>query len=188
MRIRGGRKTGDGGWKTEDRGPKLEVGSRKSEVGGWETEVRSRKVRVSGLLALVLALFVLACSGEKSDGAKVQERLDNAEIKYFTNGKKLYTQHCSNCHMENGEGLGRLIPPLKNSDYLLSDIPRTAVIIQNGIDSAITVIGVEYRQPMPANLSLNPTEIAEILTYITNAWGNEYGGIDPELIKEVLKK
>ena len=202
-------KTEDGSWKTgvgsrkrEDRRPKTEDGSWKSEVGrretevsSWETEVSSweteggrRKIRVSGLMVLVLVLFVLACSGKKSDGAKVQERLDNAEIKYFTNGKKLYTQHCSNCHMENGEGLGRLIPPLKNSDYLLSDIPRSALIIQNGIDSAITVNGVEYQQPMPANLSLNPTEIAEILTYITNAWGNEYGGIDPELIKEVLKK
>lgn len=174
MKIRGERKTEDGSPETEAGRPK--------------TKDRRPKIEVSGLMALVLALFVLACSGEKSDGAKVQERLDNAEIKYFTNGKKLYTQHCSNCHMENGEGLGRLIPPLKNSDYLLSDIPRSALIIQNGIDGTITVNGVEYLQPMPANLSLNPTEIAEILTYITNAWGNEYGGIDPELVKEVLKK
>lgn len=147
-------------------------------------EARSQKHNFLGLLAISLLSVFVSCSGEKSEGAKTQERLSNTEIKYFTNGKKLYTQYCSNCHTENGEGLGRLIPPLKNSDYLLSDIPRAAQIILNGQKGPIIVNGVEYNQPMPANPKLNDTQVLEILTYITNSWGNEYGGIDPELIKK----
>jgi len=130
----------------------------------------------------------LACSREKSEGAKIQDRLSDTEIKYFTNGKKLYTQHCSNCHMENGEGLGTLIPPLKNADYLLKDVPGAATIIVNGINGSLVVNGKEYNQPMPANPKLNPSEVTEILTYISNSWGNEYGGVSLDDVKAVLNK
>lgn len=65
----------------------------------------------------------------------------------------------------------------------MSDIPRAAGIILNGMKGPIQVNGVEYNQPMPANPKLNQTEVLEILTYITNSWGNEYGGVAPELIK-----
>lgn len=148
------------------------------------SKARSLKLNFIGLMAIPFLSLFASCTGEKSEGAKTQERLSDTEIKYFTNGKKLYTQYCANCHAENGEGLGRLIPPLKNSDYLLSDIPRAAGIILNGMKGPIRVNGVEYNQPMPANPKLNQTEVLEILTYITNSWGNEFGGVDPELIKK----
>ncbi|WP_420385166.1 c-type cytochrome [Roseivirga sp.] len=152
--------------------------------------MRSKRNFLAALTFLVVStLSFNSCSErKKSDGAKVQERLNNTEIKYFTNGRKLYTQHCSNCHMENGEGLGRLIPPLKDSDYLLEDIGRSARLIVNGIAEPILVNDVQFQQPMPGVSSLNYSEVTEILTYITNAWGNEYGGINPEDIKEALKK
>lgn len=152
--------------------------------------MRSKRNFLAALTFLVVStLSFNSCSErEKSDGAKVQERLNNTEIKYFTNGRKLYTQHCSNCHMENGEGLGRLIPPLKDSNYLLEDIGRSARLIINGIAEPILVNDVQFQQPMPGVSSLNYSEVTEILTYITNAWGNEYGGINPEDIKEALKK
>lgn len=140
------------------------------------------------LFVLILTFSMLSCSGEKSEGAKVQDRLDNTEIKYFTNGKKLYTQYCANCHLENGEGLGTLMPPLKNSDYLLGDVPGAATLIVNGLSGAITVNRTVYNQPMPANLSLNPAEVTEILTYISNSWGNEYGGVSVDEVSAILKK
>lgn len=171
------------------------VGRRNREAGSWETEVGSRKSGVgshsSTLKAslIVIILLVFSCSsGGNAGGADVQARLDNKELKYFTNGKKLYTQHCSNCHMPNGEGLGQLIPPLKQSDYLLSDMGRAASIIVNGQKGPVVVNGIEYNQPMPVNLNLNPTEVTEILTYISNAWGNEYGGVALETVKQGLNK
>ena len=140
------------------------------------------------LISSMMLLSLFSCSGEKSEGAKIQDRLSDTEIKFYTNGKKLYTQHCSNCHMENGEGLGTLIPPLKNADYLLKDVPGAASIIVNGLSGSIVVNGTEYNQPMPANLNLNPSEVAEILTYISNSWGNEYGGVSLDAVKSALRK
>ena len=161
---------------------------RSRRVGSRKPGGRGRKFRLFGLLALILMVSALACSGEKSEGAKIQDRLTDTEIKFYTNGKKLYTQHCSNCHMENGEGLGKLIPPLKGSDYLLKDVPEAASIIVNGLNGSLLVNGTEYNQPMPANLNLNPSEVAEILTYISNSWGNEYGGVSLDAVKSALKK
>lgn len=170
--------------------------SRKSEDGRRKTEVRRRKSEFKRwnsnvgivFLMILMVISLSSCWGEKSEGAKIQERLENSELMYFTNGKKLYSQHCANCHMENGEGLGKLIPPLKNADYLLDDIGRAARIIVNGANEKIVVNGIEYTQPMPANSSLTAAEITGILTYVTNTWGNEFGGISLEEVSSALKK
>ena len=155
----------------------------------WKSKVGGSKSDIWAVLLLMLMIISLnSCGGEKSEGAKIQERLENSELMYFTNGKKLYTQHCANCHMENGEGLGTLIPPLKNADYLLEDIGRAASIIVHGAKEPIVVNGIEYIQPMPGNSKLTATEITGILTYITNTWGNAYGGISLEEVNSALKK
>lgn len=178
---KGRRKSGVGRWKTGD-------GRRDTEVGKQKSGSRSHSSTLKASLVVIILLVFSCSSGGNAGGADVQARLDNKELKYFTNGKKLYTQHCSNCHMPNGEGLGQLIPPLKKSDYLLSDIGRAASIIVNGQQGPVIVNGVEYNQPMPANLKLNPTEVTEILTYISNAWGNEYGGVALETVKNALNQ
>lgn len=90
-------------------------------------------------------------------------------------GKKLYETYCSNCHQTDGKGFAKLYPPLAGADYLLDNLPAAACIIKNGMEGELEVNGVTYNQMMPANQSLTPLEIAEILTYISNSWGNESG-------------
>jgi len=160
--------------------------------GGQKPEVRGQRNNASYCLAFLLTFilfFSISCSSNSTTGgADVQARLSNKELKYFTNGKKLYTQYCSNCHMDNGEGLGKLIPPLKDSDYLIANMSISAQMIVNGYESPIVVNGIEYNQPMPANKNLNPAEVIEILTYISNAWGNDYGSVDEPEIKSALSR
>ena len=137
----------------------------------------------------LLILFAFACSEKKE--SKEEEvhstslaTLSQKEIQYYSNGRKLYKTICANCHMENGQGLGRLIPPLANSVYLLknrSDLPRT---IKYGINGPMIVNNIEFNQPMPANPDLTDLEIAEILTYIGNTWGNEMGGFTLEDVED----
>jgi mono/diheme cytochrome c family protein len=103
---------------------------------------------------------------------------------YKVQGMTLYTKHCSQCHQASGEGLASLYPPLKQADYLLEDLPRAACIIINGQVQAITVNGKTYNQMMPGVQNLTPLEVAEIMTYITNSWGNAKGLIE---VKEVEK-
>tara|TARA_Y100000588_G_C14228344_1_gene914137 strand:- start:1460 stop:1897 length:438 start_codon:yes stop_codon:yes gene_type:complete len=139
-------------------------------------------------MALLMACLLSACVGAKSENEGVQDRLNTKELKYFTNGKRLYTQYCNNCHMDNGEGLGRLIPPLAKSDYLMEDLGRAAKIMKYGQKGPIAVNGTEYNQPMPANPQLTPLEILQILAYVSNTWGNEADIMTLPEVQDALKE
>lgn len=146
------------------------------------------------ICTFLVILFALACS-EKKENKETEEvhstslsTLSQKETQYYSNGRKLYKTICSNCHMENGAGLGRLIPPLAKSDYLISNRTDLARVLKYGINGPMTVNGVNYNQPMPANLNFTDLEIAEILTYIGNTWGNEMGGFSiEEVVKDLAK-
>ena len=141
------------------------------------------------ILPLLVVLFLISCSPSQSKKGKSQPpKMDRqTEIRmtqYMVKGVKLYTQHCSACHQDNGEGLASLYPPLKEADYLLENIPRAVCVIKNGLVEGITVNGKPYNQMMPGLQQLTPLETAEILTYITNSWGNQ-GGLSG--VREVEK-
>lgn len=126
-----------------------------------------------------LMLFTLSC-----DRAKQQN--DNKFTNYFRQGELLYTKHCSNCHQADGSGLGRLYPPVKQSDYMNENFEQVLCLMRNGIRGELTVNGVQYNQAMPGVPTLTDLEIAEIATYIYNAWGNEYGLIDVKEAERIL--
>jgi len=88
-------------------------------------------------------------------------------------GAKLYALHCANCHMEDGQGLRGLIPPVANADYVAKGGAELACGIVNGYEVPLVVNGREFRQPMPGNASLSPTEVTYILNYIKTAWGKQ---------------
>ncbi len=90
-------------------------------------------------------------------------------------GMVLYNGTCSVCHQQNGEGLEGIFPPLANSDYLMADQRRAVEIVLNGLSGPISVNGVPYSSVMPAMSQLNDDEIANILTFTLNSWGNEGG-------------
>jgi cytochrome c len=102
-------------------------------------------------------------------------------------GEKLYKEYCANCHMDDGKGLEGLIPPLAQSDYLQYKKNQLACLIQNGLNEKMVVNGREYEGKMPANPKLSEVEIANILNYIQNAWGNKAEFISIQTVKDELK-
>ncbi len=92
----------------------------------------------------------------------------------FIQGKKLYEAHCANCHMNDGTGLGKLIPPLAKANYLKDNRQKLACIIKYGISETITVNGKEYKGVSMAGISeLSEIQINNIINYIFSSWGNE---------------
>lgn len=136
---------------------------------------------------LFFALITIACGGgseEKAEEKKSLSSRDEIRLKqYKVQGSKIYATYCANCHQQDGKGLASLYPPLAGSDYLLEDMARAACIIKNGQSKEIVVNGVTYNQMMPGNPITN-LEVAEVLTFIGNAWGNEAGLIG---VKDVDK-
>jgi nitrite reductase (NO-forming) len=87
-------------------------------------------------------------------------------------GKVLFQGTCSTCHQVDGKGVEGVFPPLAGSDFLMADKARSIGIVVNGLSGAVTVNGKEYASVMPPMSQLNDDEVANILTYVRNAWGN----------------
>lgn len=134
-------------------------------------------------------LMAISCSPKPSSEENTLAQISDPEVmKYAVNGKRLYENYCGNCHQNDGNGLGKLIPPLRNADYFQASVHRTVWIIRNGQEGSITVNGVEYNQKMPANPQLKPLDIAQITTYLYNIWGSSEGVITAPQIEQYLKE
>ncbi len=149
-----------------------------------------REKQISRILPGILLLFMVACGPSENFSNKATEGYSSSEMqkfsKYMIQGKALYTSYCSNCHQANGMGLGKLYPPLAQSDYMLNKLPETICLIKYGIKGEIVVNGVTYNQQMPGVNQLTNLEIAEISTYIYNQWGNERGFVTVQEVEQAL--
>lgn len=107
----------------------------------------------------------------------------------YKQSKRYYTQYCANCHMENGEGLRGLIPPLAKADYVVNHRAEIPCVIRKGLKGSIVVNNVPYgQQEMPANSKLTEFEITNILNYIGSAWGNNEPLWTVDEVRKSLKK
>ncbi len=100
-------------------------------------------------------------------------------------GEALYNGTCSVCHQSNGAGLPNVFPPLAGSDYLNADKVRAAKVVLNGLSGKITVNGNSYDSVMPPMSQLNDDEVANILTFVMNSWGNKGGQLSADEIKSI---
>ena len=134
---------------------------------------------------VIFILFIIMALGVGHFSC--QSKKDIQGRQYYVQGEQLYLKHCSNCHQKSGKGLGLLYPPLAQSDYMQDQKEAVLCLIKNGKAGELTVNGKVYNQPMPAFPLLTDLEIAEIATYIYNAWGNEGGQVDLLQVGEALK-
>ncbi|SEN97863.1 Cytochrome c, mono-and diheme variants [bacterium A37T11] len=121
---------------------------------------------VYGLLTLLAGFIIFnACQSP--------EELDKA--RFYVNGKTLYEAHCQNCHGGQGEGLGKLYPPLSDTTSLKENHHQLACFIKNGLSGIRQIGGKTFDTEMPANPRLSDVEIAYLITYISNSFGNNLG-------------
>ena len=104
------------------------------------------------------------------------------------NGKSLYEDFCLRCHMPNGKGIEGVYPPLAKSDFLFKNIEESIKAIKfGGIEGEIIVNGVKYNSKME-KMGLYDDEIADIMNYTLNSWGNKYDTIIKEDYVKSLKE
>lgn len=103
-------------------------------------------------------------------------------------GKEVYTDMCVTCHLANGEGIPKVYPPLAKSDYLMEKREASIRAIKYGLRGKIVVNGITYKNMM-TRLGLLDDEVADVMNYITNSWGNKNEKmITVEEVKAVSKK
>ena len=101
-------------------------------------------------------------------------------------GKNVFESNCLACHQANGEGIPNAFPPLAKSDFLNADHNRAINILLHGRSGPITVNGKNFDSVMPA-IALNSGQIANVLTYVINSFGNNGGQITPAQVDKQRK-
>ena len=104
-------------------------------------------------------------------------------------GQKVYSSNCFMCHQADGEGVAGVFPPLAKSDFVAkrasgTDRNELIGIPINGLTGKVVVNGSEYNGVMPGLSALTEEDVASVLTFITNSWGNT---AKPFSIEEVRK-
>jgi len=103
-------------------------------------------------------------------------------------GKEVYMRVgiCFTCHQPNGEGLPPAFPPLAGSEWLDGDTDRQIKIVLKGLMGEIEVKGQPYNGVMtPLEALLKDDEIADVLTYVRNEWGNSGPEVSVDQVKAV---
>ena len=126
---------------------------------------------------LILLLFPLFLFAQK----------DSLSIS-IENGRILYDDFCIRCHLPNGKGQIGIIPPLAKSDFLYEHMEESIKALKfGGIDGEIIVNGVKYNSRME-KMGLYNDEIADVMNYILNSWGNKSDLMITEEYVDKLKK
>ena len=106
----------------------------------------------------------------------------------ISRGADIYSDFCINCHMANGEGVEKTFPPLAKSDFLLNKRKESIRGVKYGQQGYILVNGVAYNNIMPP-MGLEDEEIADVMNYILNSWGNKSDSIvTPEEVSMNVNK
>ena len=115
--------------------------------------------------------------------------LDDVAKKQFIAGQEVYHREgsCMTCHRGDGNGLAPAFPPISNSPFL-TDTERAIKIVLFGLMGPIEVKGQKFdgQVPMtPFGGMLKDEEIANVLTYVRNTFGNKAGAVSAAEVKKV---
>ncbi len=164
---------------------------------------------IKQIITLILLFILVSCGGnknEENDNIVVKEMNDNnpttkngkieenqttsGEIgeEIMQRGKDIYETYCLMCHQTNGSGVPSTFPPLTETKHVLGSKENLIKIILNGQKGEIEVLGEIYDGEMPAQDFLSNKQIADVLTYVRNSFGNNATPISPEEVKEVRNR
>ncbi len=136
----------------------------------------------------IITISIYSCNGNNSENNKkntVLENMDETEVdetSIFAEGHKIYIAKCQACHMKKGEGVQNSFPPLSGSDFL-NDRNAVIEIVLKGSNDTLEVNGMIYTGNMP-DFNFSNEETAEVINFIFNTWGNQYGSITPEEVAD----
>jgi mono/diheme cytochrome c family protein/HEAT repeat protein len=117
----------------------------------------------------------------------IPKRVDQSVAQLITRGKIVYNI-CKTCHQVNGLGLPPTYPPLVDSPFVLDDKNRLIKIMLHGLSGPLTRDGRTYDESMPPSPLQNDYDIAAVMTYIRQAWGNNADAITPPEVKAMREK
>ena len=116
---------------------------------------------------------------------KPHEIDDNLDKGIVVGGEKIYSVYCGTCHQRDGKGASGRFPPLAGASFVNGDKKLLISIVIKGMDGPIVVNGEQYNATMPEHSFLSNEEIANVLTYIRESFGNKASAITADEVAAV---
>jgi mono/diheme cytochrome c family protein len=133
------------------------------------------------LFSLFISLTLLSTYSCRAQDAALQSQI--------AEGQKAYMMVCFACHQPTGLGMPNMFPPLAKSDWVIAPKPdRLIRIVLQGITGPITINGQPFTSVaplMPSQATLSDTQIADVLTYIRNTFGNSASAVTAAQVAEI---
>ncbi|MBT3668424.1 MAG: cytochrome c [Opitutae bacterium] len=124
---------------------------------------------------------------ELSDEEKELQKIE----KKVRTGKKIFSIRCASCHQVNGLGIPNQYPPLDGSEWVAADPELIINVILKGLKGEILVKGEKYGTSAAVNMAavpINDREIANVATYVRQAWGNDFPEVNEDLVATVREE
>jgi mono/diheme cytochrome c family protein len=179
-RLDGAARSGLKSWSVDDIVEYLQSGrNAKSHAGGPMAEVvlnSTSKMSDADVRAMAVYLKDIPPSAPEVAASAPSPA-------QMANGERLYKGACIACHEADGSGAPRIYPPLPGNANLQSADPLSAIrIILDGAET-ITTPRAPNTGSMPAYAKkMSDQEIADVTTYIRNAWGNAAPAVNPDQV------
>ena len=139
--------------------------------------MRRRRIPVNVVIAALLFILLSLEPDQTRPPAAVMER-----------GKTVYTKECLTCHQQDGLGVQRMNPPLAKTEWVLGPKDRLIKIVVNGLTEPIEIDGDTFHNPMPPHSHLTDQQVADVLTYVRNSFGNKASAVTIREVKKVRAK
>ncbi len=170
-------------WSIEDIAKLLSTGINGHAVtsGPMATIVRQSLQYLSDYDIRSMAVY-LQSLGEKRDSTPRKARKMPEQVRqYIALGQEVYEKHCQDCHGKSGEGVPGIYPPLAGNRSVTMISPLNAIrsVLYGGYPPATAGNPRPYGMPPYQHFSRDP-EIAQVVSYIRNAWGNYGSLVSPE--------
>ncbi|WP_299314848.1 cytochrome c [uncultured Aquimarina sp.] len=136
---------------------------------------RLKQILILEVISIIFCISVLARQGKPNTEyiAILQSGDQETELsKSIVRGEEIYIDFCMQCHLHDGKGTSKVFPPLAGSDWLVNKRKESIHSIKYGLNGPITVNGESYNSAMTP-LGLEDEEIADVMNYIMNSWGNK---------------
>lgn len=145
-----------------------------------------KKIFFLGLLSLLL--FSVAAQTKKPDKKPVAASPKSTLQTSISRGKIVYTASCLPCHQADGSGVPNMNPPVIQNSWVLGS--KTVLIQQilKGSNGKVEIDGEKFHNTMPAQAHLTNQQIADVLTYVRNSFGNKASIVTPAEVKVTRAK
>ncbi len=142
---------------------------------------------LTGIILILTVSIIAQKRTIKKDDVTPIVIQDSDLAESMARGEEVYTDFCMQCHLPDGKGTPKVIPPLVGSDWLKDKQEESIHAIKYGLSGSIKVNGEIYNSAM-ASQGLEDEEVADVMNYIMNSWGNTQKSMVTVKAVEAVKK